>query len=158
MEQNEFILNTLKEYEEFIKNVDQAILFLTQLLSSKTIQDTIETIKVFRLLHQFGIKSSMIGIKKMLTLIFSKDLSVQQAVFDCYKVIYFDSSIQVQKKTDNLISLLKGATLTDITCIEELMKKCIQSEIFEKEVYNTLWRYYTHPSKALNKPQAMTPE
>lgn len=89
----------------------------------------------------------------MLTLVFSKDLSVQQAVFDSYKLIYFESAQtgqqNVQEKTKNLIGLLKDATLTDVTCIEELMKKCVQNDIFEREVYNTLWRAYTHPNKQL---------
>jgi len=30
---------------------------------------------------------------------------------------------------------MKNATLTDITCIEELLKKILQKDIFEKEVY-----------------------
>jgi len=42
-----------------------------------------------------------------------------------------------------------NATLTELICIEELLKKCVEHDLFEKEVYNTLWRYYTHPSKAL---------
>jgi len=33
-----------------------------------------------------------------------------------------------------------------VTCIEELMKKCVASQIFEKEVYNTLWKHYTNPT------------
>ena len=65
----------------------------------------------------------------MLTLVFSKDLSVQQAVFDSYKLIYFEpgqtGQANIQEKTKNLIGLLKDATLTDVTCIEELMKKCV---------------------------------
>jgi condensin complex subunit 1 len=42
-------------------------------LSSKTIQDTVETIKVFRLLYTYGVQESIFGIKKMVTLVFSKD-------------------------------------------------------------------------------------
>ena len=90
----------------------------------------------------------------MLTLVFSKDASVQQAVFDSYKLIYFDTTHNVQEKTRNLVGLLKDATLTDITCIEELMKKCVQQNVFEKEVYNHLWRHYTNPSLTLAKNAA----
>jgi len=85
----------------------------------------------------------------MLALVFSKDAQVQIAVFDSYKLIYFDSSLSVLDKTRNLLGLLKGATLTEVTCIEELMKKCVAGEVFEGEVYNALWRTYTHPSKTL---------
>ena len=43
------------------------------MLSSKSIQDTIEAIKVFKLLKQYGISNAEEGIRKMLTLIYSKD-------------------------------------------------------------------------------------
>lgn len=49
---------------------------LTQLLSSKTQQDTIETIRVFKVLYQYGIDNAYSGIRKMLTLTFSKDANV----------------------------------------------------------------------------------
>ena len=144
-------MQSYQEYEEFLDIVGDAVQFLAQLLSSKTIPDTIETIKVFRLLYQYGIKDAKLGIKKMLTLVFSTDASVQQAVFDSYKLIYFDTTHNVSDKTKNLIALLKDASLTDVTCIEELMKKCVQQNIFEKEVYNSLWRHYTNPSQTLAK-------
>ena len=95
IEQTNLILQSYQEYEEFLDIVGDAVQFLAQLLSSKTIPDTIETIKVFRLLYQYGIKDAKLGIKKMLTLVFSKDASVQQAVFDSYKLIYFDSTHNV---------------------------------------------------------------
>ena len=61
--------------------------------------------------------------------------------------IYFDpNQHNSADKTKNLLNLLKNASLTDVTCIEELMKKCVASQIFEKEVYNTLWKHYTNPT------------
>ena len=56
-----------------MKIMDEAVQFLKLLLSSKTMQDTIETIRVFKLLFQLGINSSMDGIKRMLTLLYSKE-------------------------------------------------------------------------------------
>jgi len=42
-------------------------------------------VKLFHYLYKFGIESAEEGILKMLTLLFSKDLAVSSAVFDCYK-------------------------------------------------------------------------
>ena len=50
-----------------------------------------------------------------------------------------------------MLNLLKDATLTDITCIEELMKKSVAGDIFEGEVFNSLWRYYTKPNSSWTK-------
>ena len=73
LDSTKYLIESMEEYEEFLDHVSRAVHFLTLLLSIKTIQDTIETIKVFRLLFQYGIKESIIGIKRMLTLVFSKD-------------------------------------------------------------------------------------
>jgi len=54
----------------------------------------------------------------------------------------------VQEKAKNLLGMMKDTTLTDLTCIEELMKKCVAMNIFEQEVYNLLWRYYTKPNRS----------
>ena len=75
-ENSKYVLDSMQEYEDFLGVVSQAVTFLSQLLSSKTIMDTIEAIKVFRLLHQYGIADAAIGIKKMLALVFSKDTQV----------------------------------------------------------------------------------
>ena len=38
---------------------------------------------------------------------------------------------------------MRDATLTDITCIEELLKKILHKDIFEKDVYKQLWVSYS---------------
>ena len=81
-----------------------------------------------------------------MTLLFSKHPNVTIAVFDCYKEIYFSATIKSEGKTHNLLNLIKGANLTEITCIEELMKKCLEANIFEMEVFKNLWIYYTKPN------------
>lgn len=37
---------------------------------------------------------------------------------------------------------MREATLTDITCIEELLKKLIQKDSFDREVFKQLWVSY----------------
>lgn len=58
----------------------------------------------------------------------------------------------MQQQTKNLLFLMKDASLTDITCLEELIKKCVKENLFKPEVYNTLWRYYTEPNTLWAKP------
>ena len=78
----------------------------------------------------------------MLTLVFSKDESIQNAVVETYEQIYFDKSLSALDKSKNLLELMRDATLTDITCIEELLKKFIKKDIFEREVFKQLWVSY----------------
>ena len=52
---------------------------------------------------------------------------------------------------------MKNATLTDVTCIEELLSKLIKENVFERPVLNQLWhdylnfgRNFNHRSEELN--------
>jgi hypothetical protein len=60
------------------------------------------------------------GLKKMLTLVFSKDIQVVSQVIETYFCIYF-AEVPNPIKLKNLFLLMKDCTLTDITCIEELL-------------------------------------
>ena len=71
----------------------------------------------------------------MLTLIFFKDDNVKNAVVEVYEQLFFDRSLPPLLKSKNLLELMKNATLTDITCIEELLKQLIIKDVFEKEMY-----------------------
>ena len=138
----DFIKNTYSDYNLFLIGVDESLKLLIMMLSSKSSQDTIEAIKVFKLLYQYGIMNARIGIKKMLTLLFSKDDNVRNTVVDVYEQLFFDRSLQPIQKSKNLLELMKNATLTDITCIEELLKQLIKKEAFEKEMFKQLWISY----------------
>ena len=115
--------------------VDESLKLLIMMLSSKSSQDTIEAIKVFKLLYQYGIMNARVGIEKMLTLLFSKDDNVRNTVVDVYEQLFFDRSLQPLQKSKNLLDLMKDATLTDITCIEELLKQLIKKDAFEREMF-----------------------
>ena len=67
----------------------------------------------------------------MLTLIFSNEKSVKQAVIECYKELYFQPGISFQEQQKHLFTLMRDATLTDITCIEELIGELIKEKTFD---------------------------
>lgn len=37
---------------------------------------------------------------------------------------------------------MRDASLTDITCIEEMLTKFVKDNLFETEVFNRLWEAY----------------
>ena len=78
----------------------------------------------------------------MLTLLFSKDDNVKNTVVDVYEELFFNRSFAPVQKSKNLLELMKNATLTDITCIEELLKLLITKEVFEKDIFKLLWSTY----------------
>ena len=142
LENTEFIESTFFEYGKFLTKMDDAGELLVMMLSSKSILDTVEVIRVFKFLHPYGLPHTNTGIRKMLTLVFSKDKQIVDNVLETYKDLYFGDNIRVADKVKNLLNFMKDATLTDVTCIEELLAKLIEHDIFEKEVYNSLWITY----------------
>lgn len=63
-------------------------------------------------------------------------------MIDYYRELYFGDRIDKAEKVKNLLRLMKNATLTDLTCIEELLSKLIKQDTFEKDVFQTLWQTY----------------
>lgn len=76
MSESENIKNTFVEYSKFLVLMEESGKLLKQMLSSKTIQDTVEVIKCYKLLNKYGLSFAGEGLRKMLTLVFSKDTAV----------------------------------------------------------------------------------
>jgi len=90
----------------------------------------------------------------MLTLLFSKEESIQVAVFECYKDMFFGEKTSSDLKVRWLLSLLRGASLGQITCIEELLKKCVLYDTLEQTVFTKLWETYEkRPKGGQNQSQ-----
>lgn len=81
----DFIKTTYTDYQDFLVGVEDALKILSIMLTSKSIADTIEAIKVFKLLKQYGISKADQGIRKMLTLVYSKDDQIVNVVVETYE-------------------------------------------------------------------------
>ena len=86
------------EYLDVLQANQEALDILNKLLYSKSVQDTIEVIKLFQLLSRYGIENSDVGIKRILLLIFSSDEEIASTVVDTYQAIYFDGSFDASYK------------------------------------------------------------
>eukprot|EP00484_Ammonia_sp_Unknown_P005006 CAMPEP_0197073468 /NCGR_PEP_ID=MMETSP1384-20130603/210621_1 /TAXON_ID=29189 /ORGANISM="Ammonia sp." /LENGTH=1672 /DNA_ID=CAMNT_0042512305 /DNA_START=42 /DNA_END=5060 /DNA_ORIENTATION=- len=123
----------------FTNAMSECAVKMSQLLSSKTQSDVLECIEFFKVACTFKISNERLGFSRMLPLIWNRD---NHAITMCvlkayhYKYIQFtedelaDSNIysddqqskESMKIATNLIKLINGATLADITCIEELIR------------------------------------
>lgn len=135
----------LQQYENYLSFIDimsKAVEVLTEMLSSKTTQDCLEAIKTFKLLYLYGVKDVELGLRKMLTLVFHKEENILTETLNTYEQLYFDAKMSATTKTQNLLDLMDGATLTDLTCTEELLKKLMAKNIIEKDVIRCLIKIY----------------
>jgi hypothetical protein len=67
---------------------------LCVLLKSCTASDVTETIKFLTETHCLNLDGSLESIRKMLTLVWSKDQSVVQAVRKAYETLYLDVALK----------------------------------------------------------------
>jgi len=72
----------------FVSQVDEAIPVVCQLLGSKALTDVQEAINFFVSGFEAGVTSCLVGIRRMLSLIRSKEATIKAAVVDAYKRIY----------------------------------------------------------------------
>lgn len=72
----------------FAAQVQKSIPLLCQLLTSKTTSDVLEAIHFYVTAYEFGVNNAIVGVRKMLVLIWSKEASVKDAVVSAYKRLY----------------------------------------------------------------------
>ncbi|WVO23669.1 uncharacterized protein IAS62_005024 [Cryptococcus decagattii] len=154
---------TKKYYSDalrFINQLESAIPILCQLLVSTTKTEVLESMRFFRIAYEYDIASAEQGIKTMLHLIWTKDNNatageegegkgIRGSVIECYRSLYFDvvpdlpPKQQVNRITKNMIERTYGATLAELTSLEELMRTMMGEHMVHADVVNKLWQVYS---------------
>lgn len=83
-------LDDIQESLAFATQLQAAVPVISQLLGSKNVTDVMEAIEFFVTGFEFGLTATMIGIRRMLPLIWSKEASVKDAVVAAYKRLYLN--------------------------------------------------------------------
>ena len=73
---------------QFVQAIQQAIPVICQLLGSRTISDVMEAIEFLVTGHEFEVSSVLVGLRKMLVLVWSKETAVKEAVLGAYRRLY----------------------------------------------------------------------
>ncbi|CAH3036153.1 unnamed protein product [Pocillopora meandrina] len=144
----QMVVQFLKDYVHFQTQMERAIPTLCQLLGSKSITDVNESIEFFVVASEFGLQSAIIGVRRMLVLIWSRDTAVRDAVVEAYKGLYLDPvAPNARTKTSlivkNLITLTQGASMGDLTSLEELMSELMKGKLIPVAVIKLLWEKFT---------------
>lgn len=80
----------LLEYSDMIRQINDIMPNLLQLLGSKSIYDVQESIKFLLFLHKTNIQSAEEGIVKMQSLIWNKEKSIREELLKTYWQLFFD--------------------------------------------------------------------
>lgn len=135
--QRTFVLY-LKDSLAFASSVHGAIPVVCQLLCSKQLSDILEAIDFFVTAFEFEILDAMVGIRRMLSLIWSPETDVKDAVVRAYKRLYMDmDSGGANKKralqvVSNLTALISCSTQGELASLEELIALCVKTDDLPK--------------------------
>ncbi|CDZ96307.1 mitotic chromosome condensation-related protein [Phaffia rhodozyma] len=168
-------LRLMKKYHvdalKFIRQIELAMPKLKDLLVSTGRAEVLEAMDFFKLAHEYEFESASVGLKAMLHLIWTKDNSavvedgkelkgIRARVIECYKGLYFEASAdpdmtakqQISRIAKNMIQLTYGATLAEITSLEELMRNLMLEDAIHPDVIAKLWQVY-NADQDIPRPQ-----
>ncbi|KAG8948741.1 Condensin complex subunit [Tulasnella sp. 424] len=145
----------------FIRQVEGASDTLSQLLVSTSKAEVLESMEFFKTAHEYEMECAEVGITKMIHLIWTKDNSATSAedgkelkgirskLVEVYRLLYFDPlpdlepKQQVNRIAKNMIERTYGATLAELTSLEELMRSLMADGQIHQDVINKLWHVYS---------------
>lgn len=81
----------------FAQQVNKAIPTICCLLGSRTNSDVLEGIQFFVTAFEFGVQNALMGVRKMLLLIWSKQNGIKEAVVNAYKRLYLNPKGQKER-------------------------------------------------------------
>ncbi|XP_053379231.1 condensin complex subunit 1-like [Mercenaria mercenaria] len=142
------LVQYLKESLAFATQLQAAVPVISQLLGSKNLTDVMEAIEFFVTGFEFGLTATMIGIRRMLPLIWSKESGIKDAVVAAYKRLYLNpqggnARSKAQAIVNNLSALTMGATLCDLTSLDGLIVELMKSGELGQSVIQMLWERFT---------------
>lgn len=148
LKRQSFMVDYLKDSLNFASALNEALPVICTLLGSKQISDVQEAINFFVTAFEFGLLNAMIGVRKMLSLIFSRESNVQAAVVAAYKRLYIESasssnSSNAVQLVRNLTALVSGATIGDLAGLEELIGMLVKSKDLDKNCFQVMWQMFT---------------
>ena len=142
------LVQYLSDSVKFSKIIHKSLPVVAQLLGSKQSSDILEAIEFFVSAFEFGLLNAMIGVRRMLALIWSQEKTIKDAVVAAYKRLYINVESNNQRSASaaiaqNLIALVVGATLGEETSLEKLISEFVASKEIGKGVFQVLFEYFT---------------
>ncbi|WP_283646599.1 hypothetical protein, partial [Marinovum algicola] len=143
----------------FIDQVETAIPQLLELLASTNKAEVLETMDFFRVAHEYKLEGSEQGVRKMVHLIWVKDNTlvmedgtslkgVKSKLLEVYRALYFDPVADLSPKANvariakNMIERTFGATLAELTSLEQLLHTMETENLVHEDVIKKLWAVY----------------
>ncbi|XP_077577834.1 condensin complex subunit 1 [Stigmatopora nigra] len=149
LKKQEMLVQYLGDTETFALQVEKAISVINSMLYWKITSVVQEAVQFCVTVCEFSVANSLIGVRKMLPLVWSRDAAIKDAVVQAYRRLYLNpqgetNRIKAQTLVDSLSELMVDASLGTIQCLEEIVQEffgCGNS--LEATVVQVLWGRFT---------------
>ncbi|KAH0628545.1 hypothetical protein JD844_009879 [Phrynosoma platyrhinos] len=147
----EMLVQYLQNAYSFSSKITEALSMVSKLMYESSVSVVQEAIEFFVIVSQFGVPQAVLGVRRMLPLVSSKDPKIREAVLDAYRRLYLNPNGDTERsRAQNLIQslfiLMVDASLATIRCLEEIISEFVQKDEIKPTVIQLLWERFTEKS------------
>uniref|UniRef100_A0A8C1PRZ3 Condensin complex subunit 1 n=1 Tax=Cyprinus carpio TaxID=7962 RepID=A0A8C1PRZ3_CYPCA len=163
LKKQEMLVQYLKDTESFALQVERSIAVINNMLYWKTTTVVQEAVQFCVTAFEFSVANSVCGVRKMLPLVWSTDVTIKDSVIQAYRRLYLNphgdnTRAKAQTLVDNLSDLMIDASLGTVQCLEEIVSEFFSSEsALQTSVVQVLWERFSgkRETKALHRRAAV---
>ncbi|XP_064500638.1 condensin complex subunit 1 isoform X2 [Pseudopipra pipra] len=147
----ETLVQYLQDAYNFSVKITEALNLISKLMYENSVSVVQEAIEFFVTVSQFGVPQALLGVRRMLPLIWSKEPGIKEAVLNAYRQLYLSPSedserAKAQSLVRSLSLIMVDASLGTIQCLEEIISEFVQKDEIKPAVIQLLWEQFTEKS------------
>ncbi|NXC97823.1 CND1 protein, partial [Certhia familiaris] len=147
----EMLVQYLQDAYNFSLKITEALNLISKMMYENSVSVVQETIEFFVTVSQFGVPQALLGVRRMLPLIWSKEPGIKEAVLNAYRQLYLSPSkdserAMAQALVHSLSLIMVDASLGTIQCLEEIISEFVQKDEIKPAVTQLLWERFTEKS------------
>ncbi|XP_058681359.1 condensin complex subunit 1 [Ammospiza caudacuta] len=158
----EMLVHYLQDAYNFSVKITEALNLISKMMYENSVSVVQEAIEFFVRVSQFGVPQALLGVRRMLPLIWSKEPGIKEAVLNAYRQLYLSPSedserAKAQALVHNLSLIMVDASLGMLQCLEEIISEFVQKDEIKPAVTQLLWERFTEksPCSALERRAAV---
>ncbi|NXY48218.1 CND1 protein, partial [Ceuthmochares aereus] len=148
----EMLVQYLQDAYNFSVKITEALSLISKLMYENSVSVVQEAIEFFVTVSKFGVPQALLGVRRMLPLIWSKEAGIKEAVLNAYRQLYLSPSgdserARAQGLVHSLSLVMVDASLGTIQCLEEIISEFVQKDEIKPAVIQLLWERFTEKSQ-----------
>ncbi|NWW01229.1 CND1 protein, partial [Oreocharis arfaki] len=158
----EMLVQYLQDAYNFSVKITEALNLISKMMYENSVSVVQEAIEFFVTVSQFDVPQALLGVRRMLPLIWSKEPGIKEAVLNAYRQLYLSPSedserAKAQSLVHSLSLIMVDASLGTIQCLEEIISEFVQKDEIRPAVTQLLWERFTEksPCSALERRAAV---